>query len=111
MLSLLFVILAAIFKAVSDTLEHHFDTSVFRKLRVGFWDPDHSTAKFLPFTKYKVDAWHISNTILIVFFMAAIVFWKTALFGLGNWIWIIVLGVLFNLVFNLFYNKILRRVH
>jgi hypothetical protein len=95
-----FIILGAICKAIADTLAHHFHSSIFRYMG-NLWDPQISWiyAKRIPFTKYPLDAWHISNSLMIIFFcLAAFGFtWK-----------VIVAGVLFNIVFNTFYNKLLR---
>jgi hypothetical protein len=99
-MSLVFIILAAICKAVADTLSHHFHTSVFRYMGK-LWNPEVSwkIAKRIPFTKYPVDAWHIANSLMIIFFLLAV-------FGF-SWM-VIVGGIVFNLAFNTFYNKILR---
>ena len=107
MITLLLISLAAIFKAVADTLQHHFDTSVFAKLNPKFWNPVISCnyAKFLPFTKYRLDGWHLANSGMIVFFILAVVFASPVKLW---WLAIIICGVVFNLVFNLFYNQILR---
>jgi hypothetical protein len=108
-LSTFFICLAAFFKAVADTLTHHFDTSVFKWKDRKFWDPDISWkyASYLKFTKYKIDAWHLANSGMIIAFCAAIVTYKSHLW----WGWELLLaGTLFNLSFNLFYNKLLRRL-
>lgn len=107
MLSALFILLAAICKAVADTLQHHYGSSLFRFSNRRFWDPEISWkyAKFLPFTKYRLDGWHLANSGMIVFFCMAVVFhhpWVSWYYEL------LIAGILFNVVFNLFYNKILR---
>lgn len=107
MITILLISLAAIFKALADTLQHHFDTSVFSKLNQKFWNPvvscDH--AKFIPFTKYRMDAWHIANSGMITAFIVAVVFATPVKYW---WLSIIICGIIFNLVFNLFYNQIFR---
>lgn len=101
------LILAGMFKAVADTLTHHFDTSIFRWKDRKFWDPNISWkyAKQLPLTKYKFDAWHLANSGQIVCWCAALGITE----GRYPW-WVVFLaaGIIFNLSFNLFYNKILR---
>jgi hypothetical protein len=102
----LFIVLAAICKAVADTLQHHFSTSVFKYKDPRFWNPAVSWqhAHRIRFTKYPVDAWHLSNSLMIIFFCAAAVsgtYFKW-------WIDISICGVLFNVVFNYYYNKALR---
>jgi hypothetical protein len=99
-MSILFIILAAICNAVMDVLQFHFHTSVFKYMGK-LWNPDISwkVAKMLPFTKYKLDAWHIFKSMMIVFLLFA-------MYGF-SW-WFVVGGIVWNLTFNLFYNKILR---
>ena len=93
------IILAAICKAVADTIAHHFDTSVFRHSK--FWV---NGGKII-FGKYKFDGWHLSNSMMIVAFITSLCFNS----GL-QWYWVIFGGgVIFNLTFNLFYNRILRK--
>jgi hypothetical protein len=105
-LSVLSLILAAFFKAVADTLSHHFDTSVFKWRDRRFWDPLVSqSAPYLKGTKYRLDAWHLANSGMIVCFCVAAVLHRPAL----AWYWeLLAGGILFNLSFNLFYNKLLR---
>jgi hypothetical protein len=66
----LFILLAAICKAVADTLQHHFESSVFKYKDPRFWNPAVSWqyAYRIRFTKYPVDAWHLSNSLMIIFF-------------------------------------------
>lgn len=107
-LPLICVACVAFFKAVSDTLVHHFDTSVFKWLNRRFWDPAVSSAvaPFLRFTRYKIDAWHISNSCMIVALCAAVALHRPVL----AWWWEVgILGLWFNLVFNVFYDRLLRR--
>lgn len=109
MITVILILLAAICKAVADTLQHHFDTSVFKKLSPKFWNPVISCnhAPFLPFTKYRLDGWHLANSGMIICFITAasindsvISFWLINVVGIG---------VIFNLIFLLFYSKILRK--
>lgn len=108
MITTLCILLAAIFKAVADTLQHHFDTSVFRNLNPKFWNPVVSCdyVGFLPFTKYRPDAWHLANSGMIICFIPAASINDLLI---NSWlINVAALGVIFNLTFNLFYNKVLR---
>lgn len=106
------VILASIFKSVADTLAHHFDTSVFKKLNPSFWDANNSKGIKIPLTQYKLDAWHLCNSGMIVCFIIGASFFKSFnLFGysISGWIGVLFYGIVFNLVFGLFYTHILRR--
>lgn len=106
-MNFLFIVLAAFFNAVSDTLSHHFYTSIFSKKNPKWWDPNISWnyVKFLPFTKYRPDAWHLSKSAMIFCICAAAVspgiFHPVIDYAL--------LGIVWILVFNLFYDKILVR--
>lgn len=112
---MIFIILAAIFKAIADTLSHHYSTSVFKWKDRRFWDPavSHLHAPFLKFTKYRIDGWHLANSAMIVSFVAVAVyniFGNPAAYMRVHWALTIgIYGLVFNLVFNLFYNKVLRR--
>ena len=93
------IIIAAICKAAVDTVTHHPHTS---KLWGDFWDLK-IKRNYVPFTKYKIDGWHLSNSLMITCFIVAGV--------LNGYVWyydIPVLGIIFILVFNLFYNKIFQ---
>jgi hypothetical protein len=106
-LSLTLLLLAAFFKAVADTLQHHYGSSVFSKLNKNWWNPVYSWqyVKFLPLTKYRADGWHLANSGMIICFIAVGVVHQPVL----AWYWeLLIGGAYFNLVFNLFYNKLLR---
>lgn len=106
-IDLAIVVLAGAFKAVADTLTHHFDDSVFHKMDPKFWNPEFSWkyADFLKFTKYRLDAWHLANSGMIICFCIALAIH-------GHFLWwgweFLIAGTVYNLSFNLFYNKILR---
>jgi hypothetical protein len=105
---ILFILLAAFFKAVADTLTHHFDTSVFKWWDRRFWDASVSWqyAHYLIGTKYKIDGWHLANSGMIICFCYAIVFHHSVI----AWYYEVgIAGTVFNLSFGLFYNLILRR--
>jgi hypothetical protein len=109
MITALLISLAAIFKAVADTLYHHYDTSVFARLNPKWCNPVVSCdyVGFLPFTKYRPDAWHLANSGMIICFIAAASI-NDSIFSF----WIInltMLGIIYNLIFELFYGKIFRK--
>jgi hypothetical protein len=116
--SLLFWALAAICNACMDTLKHHYDSSIFfRKFgRLnGFWNEDAKDAHpyYLPYSKYKLNAWHLlKSTMIILFALSALSAWISGppLFNIW-WFYLLALawyGLIWNGVFNLFYNCILR---
>lgn len=107
-LTILFLCLAAIFKAIADTLRDHYYSSVFRWKDRKFWDPQVSWqyVGYIRLTKFHPDAWHICNSAMIISFALAIVKHKPVLW----WGWeLLIAGAIYNIVFNLFYNKILRK--
>jgi len=113
--------LAAFFNAVMDTLAHHYYTSIFndKKYDRQFYNPalsDHSY--IIPNTKYKCDAWHLSKSSMIIcqatsncciFVVGVQLIPETSIWiiGLDVSVLMIVLGFIWNGVFNLFYNKVL----
>ncbi len=124
MISYVLVILAAFCNAVMDTLIHHHDTSVFKNFKTGFWadalnvswknkyvdgNPINGRTKLfwiinVPSTF--TDGWHLCKSTMIVSLIAAIVLYNP-LFCI--WIDFFVLGLLWNMVFNFFYNVILKK--
>lgn len=102
MIAAALILLAAICKAIADTLDHHFDLSVFKNKPRSFWDPNivHKTGKQI--FGYPIDAWHLLNSAMIVCFITAIAIHKPVL----AWYFEIPIGgVWFIVVFNTFYNR------
>lgn len=102
---MLFVIGAGFFNPIMDTLEHHFSTSIFKNLNPKFWDPLISSDSAYRIGGYKIDAWHISKSAMIVCWCFAVVFYP----GGFNWIDFCFAGYFYNITFSLFYDIILRR--
>jgi len=104
--TILIVVLAAVCKAISDTLDHHFDTSVFRDRPRRTWDPNqiHRSVKMI--FGYPLDAWHIVNSIQICLWLT-LPFVFRGFFGepVADYI---LLGFAHLITFNTFYNKIFR---
>ena len=116
MISIIFIFLEGFFNSVMDTLDHHFSTSIFKNWNPYFWNPSLSWKQ-----KYELpdwipdaftDAWHISKFLQIVSFLIAIVFYApiTKFFDislLNTTVDFLILGVLRNAVFIIFYTYIL----
>lgn len=99
-IKIVLIIIAAICKAAVDTVTHHPHTS---RLWGEFWDLKIKRT-YVPFTKYKFDGWHLSNSLMIVCFIVI-----SKLHNSIEWYYDIpVSGTIFILVFNLFYNKIFQ---
>lgn len=112
--------LAAICSAIMDTLKFHYYNSIFHTKfgdNNAFWNEDFKGAKpyIIPGTKYKLNAWHLFKSSMIILMALTSCF----MFLAGTYIThlpykiIIVIGILivygirWNGFFNLFYNKIL----
>lgn len=100
---ILFVMFAAISKAMADTVQHHFYTSVFRGENQSFYNPIVSSAK-KTVLGYRFDFWHLCNSVMIIAFAFAIVFHTEGF----SWIDFCLGGYYFNVTFSLFYDKVLR---
>lgn len=114
-LSLLFLTLGAACNACMDKLSFHFHKSVFNKLDPKFWNPNISWqhAPFVKFTKYRVDAWHLFKSAMIVFICISItIAFKGGVYVHNSFVYnkivlFLTMGLLWNGAFNLFFNKIL----
>ena len=96
---LLLIAFAAVFKALADTVAFH-KGGRFKGRK--FFDINQQ-GRFLPLTKYPLDAWHLANSAMIVCFIAA------AFIGSGWFvIKVVIAGLVFNVVFNIFWNKIFK---
>lgn len=106
-LPITFLILGATCKAIADTLRFHFYVSIFVKFNPKFWNPDVSAnKKLLRFTKYRLDGWHLANSLMIVFIICFGVYVKP-LFHYKA-IDVVFYGLLWNGVFGLFFDYILN---
>jgi hypothetical protein len=107
MLSSLFIILAAIFNACMDRVENeNFYTSVFKKLNKNFWYKRESWETAYKIFGYKFDFWHLSKSAMVISLCLAIALYVPILGTID----FVIFGLLWNLTFNLFYNKILKRL-
>lgn len=120
---LIFIFLAATSNAVMDNIKDHWYKSRLNTLNGQFWNPeiagknkyinyDGDTAegkkprlkKILFFDQPFTDAWHTFKSLMIVFLCFAVVSYKRMV----NWyVDILIIGITWNLIFNLFYNLIL----
>jgi len=136
MIVIILVIVIAICNAIMNTISHHYSTSIFTtyyyRFPARFWDPyyswrnkyidmDPKNGRVKWFWKINkpvqiIDAWHLFKTIMIVSMISAIVLGNTlpsiCIFekewmNIGSWI--LILGTIWNIVFSLFYEIILRR--
>lgn len=108
MISLFFWILAAFFNAVMDATENeNFYESIFRGKDQRFWYKRESWKYAKKVFGYKIDAWHLSKSAMIICFVLTAIFFDLPV---KKWhdvvLYIAVGGITWNLSFWLFYHKI-----
>ena len=116
MISLGFIILAAICVSIMDVVQFYFHKSIFKRFSK-FCNPETSwknkykegttTPKFFGSTTFLVwttDLWHLAKMIAILSFILAIVFYKVY-FSLG--MDFTILFTVYSGIFELFYSQLL----
>jgi len=110
MVSLLLIALAAMCNAIMDNISHHFYKSILNTNRLSrrYWDLEVSNKLpiIIPYTGYKMDAWHNFKSLMIVLMCLSVVVYKPFIDPIIDFI---IAGCVWNLTFNLFYNKILNK--
>lgn len=94
---------AAFFNACMDAFENeNFFESMFRNSNQRIWYKRESWKYAKKIFGYKLDAWHISKSCMILCFCGALAFPPK-----DSW-WVIVInyGLIWNLTFWLFYHKV-----
>lgn len=124
--SLLSWIIASICNSIMDTSSHHYSTSIFKDLNPMWWNGEISWKnKYIDgdFNKgfrkwwrfnYPVqltDCFHFFKTLMIIFITISIVTFDSSLIKNGYYLifYIFMYGVIWNITFSLFYDKILRK--
>lgn len=118
MISIIFIVLAGVCKAVKDTLCFHFNKSVFSNLNAKYWNPniswtnkykDWKTPKFFGSTTFLVwltDAWHLFDFLQILLSVCAIVFYNKIIWCLLD---LLILYCAFTLCFEVFFRVLKRK--
>jgi len=123
MLTIIFLVFAAICNAVMDKVSHHYFTSIFSKFNnPKFWDAGESWKnKYIDgdFTKGRrkwlfgmnvpvqvTDAWHLFKTFMIIGICSSIIVYDPGIHPLVD---LLILGIVWNSTFSLFYNKIFSK--
>jgi hypothetical protein len=117
-------VLAAICNAVMDISSHHFSESALRSFNPMWWnaevswknkyvdgDPKLGRRKIWRKINYPVqltDAWHFFKTLMIVLLALSVLSFSGEITGYFI-VDLLIYGFAWNLPFNLFYNRILRR--
>lgn len=98
---MIWIFFAAFFNAVMDRTENEsFFGSRFDKLSHKFWYKRESWKWAKKIFGYKLDAWHLSKTCMIV---------CLALAAANTWIEFLVIGLVWNATFNFFYHAFGRK--
>jgi hypothetical protein len=113
MVSLILWALAPIFNAIMDLVENeNFYQSIFSKTKevnqLGFWYKRESWKYAKKIFGYKLDAWHIAKSIMIILVTVSSVVAYYQKPVISWYIDLALRGLIWNLVFNLFYNHIFR---
>lgn len=101
---------AGFFMAVMDSVENeHITQTVFKKLNPKWWYKRESWkhVKFLPFTKYRPDAWHLAKSLLLLCIGAMVSLYVP----LTKWWYIdaLICGAIITASFVLFYDYLLKK--
>lgn len=104
-LTYIFIALAAVCNAFMDKVENeNFYQSVFKHLNPQFWYKRVSWQYAKKLFGYKFDAWHLAKSAMIVFWALAVVFYHPFIPIID----FVVIGIIHNIIFNLFYNHIFK---
>ncbi|THU36922.1 hypothetical protein FAM09_18335 [Niastella caeni] len=116
---ILFVAMAAICNSMMDTVENeNIYNSIFSHKDPFFWYKRVSWKYGRKIFSYKLDAWHLLKSAMIILLCAAAItyhyfpLFRSEIIWKSKWAWTadaIIFGIAWNLPFNLFYNKILRK--
>ena len=126
MISIIFIMLAAISFAVVDVLSHHFPRSIFKKLKPQWWNPKKSWKNaYMNWDKGKrsknisymiSDANNTFTYIGIIFFILAVVSPVSYISqsftnrGLGRFILdVVILFFVYLIVYQIFYRIVFRK--
>lgn len=121
MISLIFLIFAAICSSIMDVVSFRYDLSVFRNLNKEFWNPSYSWRnkwkngdpnqgeKFFGSSTFLVlftDSWHLFKSLMILFVALAI----TSYTEITKYLIldIFIYRIAFGLIFEIFFSKLWR---
>ena len=107
-MAFILIVIAAIANACMDRVETfiHFNDSVFRKLNPRFYSKMDSSEHARKVLNYKIDFWHLCKSIMICSLLAIPFVHNTLFHPLIDYV---IFGLLYNITFELFYSKILRK--
>lgn len=108
--SLICLVLACFFNAVMDACENeNIGESIFKNLPKQFWSKRESWKYTKKIFGYRLDAWHLSKSLMIICFILAGIFFDLPV---EKWrdvaLYLVLAGLVWNGGFWLFYHKIFR---
>lgn len=107
MISLLFIMIASVMNAIMDRLENEsYFTSIFKDWNQKFWYKRESWKYAKVIFNYRIDGWHLCKSAMIVFIALAIITYKTLFNPFADFI---LIGFLWNTIFELMYDTILKK--
>lgn len=125
-ISVSFFILASICNSIMDVSVHHYHKSILRKLNPSWWngeiswknkyingDPSLGFKKIWKNVNYPVqitDCWHFFKTLMIIFLTISVVSFNSELIvePYYYFLYFCLYGLIWNITFSLFYDKILK---
>lgn len=109
MISVIFIVLAAICNSFMDAVENepNYNESIFKKLSKAKWCKEFSWQFSKKIFGYHLDPWHISKSLMIIFFGIAMIAFNLPVLRWQDYaVYILAYGSIWNFTFWLFYNKI-----
>jgi hypothetical protein len=116
---IVFVIAAAICNSIMDIVENeNFSNSKLATYNPRFWYKRVSWLYARKIAGYKIDAWHLFKSAMIILLCGAAISYHYLPLFRCDMLWnsrrawladVLIFGLAWNLPFNLFYNKILRK--
>jgi hypothetical protein len=104
MMTYIFILIAAIFNAIMDTLWTKYNQSIFKGLNPNWWNPNESWKHMSNWMGWvRFDAWHIAKFGMIGCITLSIVSYNT--FSIYD---IVLIPSIWSFSFELFYSKILK---
>jgi len=84
-----------------DTLNFHFESSVFKNKDPRFWNPQISWRYCKVVLGYHIDGWHLVKSLLIVLITITIILYRPFINPAVD---LLAYGILWNLSFNTFFK-------
>lgn len=104
MISIILLSIAAILNAFMDRIDdENIHQSIAKNWNWKFWYKRESDKYAKMIGGYRLDGWHITKSLMIITISLCAVLHKPVFVW---WIELIISGIVWNLVFNVFYNKI-----